>query len=39
MAEQGETPLDDLNLTEQITRSQQEMEAEKVEQLQPSWDK
>jgi hypothetical protein len=38
MAEQGETPLDDLNLTEQITRSQQEMEAEKVEQLQPRWD-
>ncbi len=39
MAEQGEKPAEELDLTEHIAASQQEMEAEKVEQLQPSWDK
>jgi hypothetical protein len=39
MAEQGEEPAENLDLAEHITASQQEMEAEKVEQLQPSWDK
>ncbi|MBW1940835.1 MAG: DUF2791 family P-loop domain-containing protein, partial [Deltaproteobacteria bacterium] len=38
MAEQGEAPMEDLDLTEQITTSQREMEQEKVEQLQPRWD-
>ena len=36
MAEQGETPGDDL--AEQIVASQREVEQEKVEQLQPKWD-
>jgi hypothetical protein len=39
MAEQGGEPVENLDLSEHITVSQQEMEAEKVEQLQPSWDK
>jgi hypothetical protein len=38
MAEQGEAPMEDLDLTEQITTSQREVEQEKVEQLQPRWD-
>lgn len=38
MAEQGETPMEDLDLTEQITGTRKEMEAEKIEQLQPRWD-
>lgn len=37
MAEQGESP-DDMDMTEQIVETQREMEAEKVEKLQPSWD-
>ncbi len=37
MAEQGEA-IDDLDLTEQIVASQQELEKEKAEQLQPRWD-
>ena len=39
MAEQGETPSEDLDLARHIVASQQEMDQEKVEQLQPSWDK
>ncbi len=39
MAEQGEEPAENLDLAEHIVASQQEMEAEKVEQLQPSWDR
>jgi hypothetical protein len=39
MAEQGEDPAETLDLTEHIVSSQQEMEQEKMEQLQPSWDK
>lgn len=38
MAEQGEQPAENLDLTEHITASQKEMEVEKVRQLQPSWD-
>ncbi len=38
MAEQGKEPAETLDLTEHIVSSQQEMEQEKVEQLQPSWD-
>jgi len=38
MAEQGEEPIEDLDLSEHIVASQKEMEAEKVAQLQPSWD-
>lgn len=38
MAEQGEEPADTLNLTEHIIASQQEMDAEKLQQLQPAWD-
>jgi hypothetical protein len=38
MAEQGKNPAESLDLTEHIISSQQEMEREKVEQLQPSWD-
>jgi hypothetical protein len=37
MAEQGENP-DEIDLTEHIVASQQEIEQEKVEQLQPKWD-
>ncbi|HDJ27774.1 MAG TPA: ATPase [Proteobacteria bacterium] len=39
MAEQGEIPAENLDLGENIIASQQEMEQEKLEQLQPSWDK
>ncbi len=39
MAEQGEVPVENLDLGEHIIASQQEMEQEKLEQLQPSWDK
>ena len=39
MAEQGKEPIETLDLTEHIVSSQQEMEQEKMEQLQPSWDK
>jgi len=39
MAEQGEIPAENLDLGEHIIASQQEMEQEKLEQLQPSWDK
>lgn len=38
MAEQGGAPLEDLDLAEEIIASQQEVEQEKVEQLQPRWD-
>ncbi len=38
MAEQGESPAENLDLTEHILSSQKEMDQEKVEQLQPSWD-
>ena len=38
MAEQGEKPSETLDLEEHVAVSQQEMEAEKVQQLQPSWD-
>ncbi|MDM8525906.1 DUF2791 family P-loop domain-containing protein [Desulfococcaceae bacterium HSG8] len=37
MAEQGVNP-EELDMAEQIVASQQEMEQEKVEQLQPKWD-
>lgn len=37
MAEQGDNP-EEFNLVEQITLSQKEMDQEKLEQLQPSWD-
>jgi hypothetical protein len=39
MAEQGEAPVENLDLEQHIVSSQQAMEQEKVEQLQPSWDK
>ncbi len=39
MAEQGKDPAETLDLTEHIVSSQQEMEQEKMEQLQPGWDK
>ncbi|MCW5213433.1 DUF2791 family P-loop domain-containing protein, partial [Desulfobulbus sp. TB] len=39
MAEQGEAPAEELDLEQHVVSSQQEMEQEKVEQLQPSWDK
>ena len=38
MAEQGESPDEDVDLAEQIAATQQEVEQEKVEQLQPKWD-
>lgn len=38
MAEQGVAPDADADLTEQLVASQQEMEQEKVEQLEPKWD-
>ena len=38
MAEQGEKPAQNLDMAAHITSSQKEMEAEKVAQLQPSWD-
>ncbi len=38
MAEQGIAPDEDTDLTEQLVVSQQEMEQEKVEQLEPKWD-
>ncbi len=38
LAEQGETPIENLDLAEHIVVSQQEMEQEKVEKLEPSWD-
>ncbi len=38
MAEQGSPPDEDADLSEQLVASQQEMEQEKVEQLQPKWD-
>ena len=38
LAEQGETPVENLDLAEHIIASQQEMEQEKVEKLEPSWD-
>ncbi|MGD9210216.1 MAG: DUF2791 family P-loop domain-containing protein [Desulfobacteraceae bacterium] len=38
MAEQGEEPAETLDLADHVAVSQQEMEAEKVKQLQPSWD-
>ena len=38
MAEQGSPPEEDADLAEQLVVSQQEMEQEKVEQLQPKWD-
>jgi isoprenylcysteine carboxyl methyltransferase (ICMT) family protein YpbQ len=34
----GEAPVETLDLAEHIVASQQEMEEEKVQQLQPSWD-
>ncbi|NOY70556.1 MAG: ATPase [Deltaproteobacteria bacterium] len=39
MAEQGKEPTETIDLDEHIISSQQEMEQEKMEQLQPSWDK
>ena len=39
MAEQGEEPARTLDLAEHIAVSQKELEAEKVKQLQPSWDR
>lgn len=39
LAEQGEPPGEDTDLTEHITASQREMEQEKLEHMQPSWDK
>jgi len=38
MAEQGRDVVEDLDLGEHIVNSRQEMEEEKVEKLQPSWD-
>ena len=38
MAEQGEAPDEETDMTEQIVDTQQEMEQEKMEQLQPKWD-
>ena len=38
MAEQGEDVAEKLDLAEHIVSSQQEMEQEKIEKLQPSWD-
>ncbi len=38
MAEQGEPPGDELDLTDHIISSQRELEREKIEKLQPSWD-
>ena len=38
MAEQGVAPDEEMDLTEQLVASQQEMEQEKVEQLEPKWD-
>jgi hypothetical protein len=38
MAEQGEMPDADADLTEQLLASQREVEQEKVEQLKPKWD-
>ena len=39
MGEQGEDPTAELDLKQQVIASQQEMEAEKLEHLQPEWDK
>lgn len=39
MAEQGTPPDEEADLTEQLVASQREMEQEKVEQLQPKWDR
>jgi len=39
MAEQGMLPDEELDLSEQILVSRQEMEEEKVTQLQPNWDR
>lgn len=39
MAEQGEDPAENLDLSEHIIASQQELEQEKLEHLQPDWDK
>ena len=39
MAEQGEDVVGNLDLAEHCISSQQELEQEKVEKLQPSWDK
>lgn len=38
MAEQGVPPDEDMDMAEQLVVSQREMEQEKVEQLQPTWD-
>ena len=38
MAEQGDNVAEKLDLAEHIVTSQQEMEQEKVEKMQPSWD-
>ncbi len=38
LAEQGEDVTEKLDLAEHIVNSQQEMEQEKIEKLQPSWD-
>lgn len=38
MGEQGDNVFDDLDLTSQMVQSQEEMEQEKVEHLQPKWD-
>jgi hypothetical protein len=38
MAEQGDNVLEQVDLAEHIVSSQQEMEQEKVKELQPSWD-
>ena len=38
MAEQGQTP-EDMDMGKQIVETRREMEAEKIEQLQPSWDR
>ena len=38
MGEQGESTFDDIDLAAQMVQSQEEMEQEKVEHLQPKWD-
>ena len=38
MAEQGVPPDEDMDMAEQLVVSQREMDQEKVEQLQPTWD-
>ena len=38
MGEQGDDAMDELDLTAQMVQSQDEMEREKVEHLEPKWD-